>query len=408
MYDKVVICGVETSGLPKLSNKEQEELMRRIKAGDNDAREKFIVGNMRLVLSLVKRFWSKKANADDVFQVGCVGLIKAIDNFDVTVGVRFSTYAVPIILVLRNRQKELKMTRNQALLAVFALFEDKNRHTEEIKKLKEVATVMPFTEWDDATVKDAVEYFMLQNDRLPTVTDFKKENGLPSNPVIKQRYKMNLREWLDKNFPVFYRVKTTRRKALQFAYESLSKHLEYQAKIGELIEEYPVCRWTSENIIDAVEEFFRCNDRLPYEREFKKINHLPDYGHLLYKYKCGLREFYETNCNELFINNESRIKPIRDYLKEFVEEYERIKPLSKQEFDRYRNPEKCCLAEVVMRNTYITTWAELLKRCNLQPYEKQKERLILHGEVIMLNEYMEETKRYICDAENSFELKRVI
>ena len=98
MYDKVVICGVETSGLPKLSNKEQEELMLKIKAGDNDAREKFIVGNMRLVLSLVKRFWSKKANADDVFQVGCVGLIKAIDNFDISVGVRFSTYAVPMIL----------------------------------------------------------------------------------------------------------------------------------------------------------------------------------------------------------------------------------------------------------------------------------------------------------------------
>lgn len=98
MYDKVVICGVETSGLPKLSNKEQEELMIKIKAGDNDARERFIVGNMRLVLSLVKRFWSKKANADDVFQVGCVGLIKAIDNFDISVGVRFSTYAVPMIL----------------------------------------------------------------------------------------------------------------------------------------------------------------------------------------------------------------------------------------------------------------------------------------------------------------------
>ncbi len=98
MYDKVVICGVETSGLPKLSQKEQEELMRRLKAGDDKAREQFIVGNMRLVLSLVKRFWSKKANADDVFQVGCVGLIKAIDNFDTSVGVKFSTYAVPMIL----------------------------------------------------------------------------------------------------------------------------------------------------------------------------------------------------------------------------------------------------------------------------------------------------------------------
>lgn len=98
MYDKVVICGVETAGLPKLTQKEQEELMLKLKAGDNEAREKFIVGNMRLVLSLVKRFWSKKANADDVFQVGCVGLIKAIDNFDVSVGVKFSTYAVPMIL----------------------------------------------------------------------------------------------------------------------------------------------------------------------------------------------------------------------------------------------------------------------------------------------------------------------
>ncbi|MGN0807458.1 MAG: SigB/SigF/SigG family RNA polymerase sigma factor [Candidatus Coproplasma sp.] len=98
MYDKVVICGVETAGLPKLTQKEQEELMLKLKAGDEQARERFIVGNMRLVLSLVKRFWSKKANADDVFQVGCVGLIKAIDNFDVSVGVKFSTYAVPMIL----------------------------------------------------------------------------------------------------------------------------------------------------------------------------------------------------------------------------------------------------------------------------------------------------------------------
>lgn len=98
MLQKVVICGVDTSGLPLLSAKEQEELMIKLKAGDEDAREKFIVGNMRLVLSLVRRFWAKKANADDVFQAGCVGLIKAIDNFDLSVGVKFSTYAVPMIL----------------------------------------------------------------------------------------------------------------------------------------------------------------------------------------------------------------------------------------------------------------------------------------------------------------------
>ena len=98
MLNKVVICGVDTSGLPKLTARENEELMRALKLGDEKAREKFIVGNMRLVLSLVKRFWAKNAGADDVFQAGCVGLIKAIDNFDLKFGVKFSTYAVPMIL----------------------------------------------------------------------------------------------------------------------------------------------------------------------------------------------------------------------------------------------------------------------------------------------------------------------
>ena len=95
---KVEICGVDTSGLPKLTKEEGEELMRRLKNGDKKARDKFIIGNMRLVLSLVKRFRIKNLGADDVFQAGCVGLIKAIDGFDLRVGVKFSTYAVPVII----------------------------------------------------------------------------------------------------------------------------------------------------------------------------------------------------------------------------------------------------------------------------------------------------------------------
>ena len=95
---RVEICGVDTSGLPRLTQKENEQLMVKIKAGDKRAREEFIVGNMRLVLSLVKRFRVKHLGVDDVFQAGCVGLIKAIDNFDLRVGVKFSTYAVPMIL----------------------------------------------------------------------------------------------------------------------------------------------------------------------------------------------------------------------------------------------------------------------------------------------------------------------
>ena len=95
---KVEICGVDTSGLPKLSSKESEELLIKLKSGDKIAREKFIVGNMRLVLSLIKRFRIKNLGVDDVFQAGCVGLIKAIDGFDLSVGVKFSTYAVPMII----------------------------------------------------------------------------------------------------------------------------------------------------------------------------------------------------------------------------------------------------------------------------------------------------------------------
>lgn len=95
MMQKVEICGVDTSGLPRLTAKENEELMKKLKTGDKAAREKFIVGNMRLVLSLVKRFWAKNANADDVFQAGCVGLIKAIDNFDLSVGVQVFDLCCP-------------------------------------------------------------------------------------------------------------------------------------------------------------------------------------------------------------------------------------------------------------------------------------------------------------------------
>ena len=102
MLQKVNICGVDTSGLPKLSVEESDFLMRALKNGDERAREQFIVGNMRLVLSLVKRFWAKNANADDVFQAGCVGLIKAIDHFDLKFNVKFSTYAVPKTLGRRN------------------------------------------------------------------------------------------------------------------------------------------------------------------------------------------------------------------------------------------------------------------------------------------------------------------
>lgn len=95
---KVEICGVKTAELPLLKAKEKEELLKKIKQGDANAREQFIKGNLRLVLSIVQRFNQSNENIDDLFQIGCIGMIKAIDNFDLSQNVQFSTYAVPMIL----------------------------------------------------------------------------------------------------------------------------------------------------------------------------------------------------------------------------------------------------------------------------------------------------------------------
>ena len=96
--NRVEISGINTSSLPRLSNKEQTELLKRIAAGDETARETFLIANVRLVLSVVKKFYGKRADADDIFQAGCIGLIKATDNFNPDLNVQFSTYAVPMII----------------------------------------------------------------------------------------------------------------------------------------------------------------------------------------------------------------------------------------------------------------------------------------------------------------------
>ncbi len=152
---KVEICGVDTSGLPKLSAKENEELMIRLKKGDKAARDKFVIGNMRLVLSLVKRFRIRNLGADDVFQAGCVGLIKAIDGFDVSVGVKFSTYAVPMIVGEIKRYlrdgNSLRVSRSIRDMAYKVL-----KAREEIEGRDEEATIEKIAEALQATQREVV------------------------------------------------------------------------------------------------------------------------------------------------------------------------------------------------------------------------------------------------------------
>ena len=110
--NKVNICGVNTSKLPLLTENEKKELMLRIKAGDAAAKEQFVNGNLRLVLSVIQRFGGRGEGADDLFQVGCIGLIKAINNFDLSHDVKFSTYAVPMIIgEIRRYLRDNNMVR---------------------------------------------------------------------------------------------------------------------------------------------------------------------------------------------------------------------------------------------------------------------------------------------------------
>ncbi|MDO4272539.1 MAG: RNA polymerase sporulation sigma factor SigG [Eubacteriales bacterium] len=136
--NKVEICGVNTSKLPILKAEEKDELFRRIKEGDEEARELYIKGNLRLVLSVIKRFQSSNENADDLFQIGCIGLIKAIDNFDTTLNVKFSTYAVPMIIgeirrYLRDNNS-IRVSRSLRDIAYKAIYAKENYVKQHLKE----------------------------------------------------------------------------------------------------------------------------------------------------------------------------------------------------------------------------------------------------------------------------------
>ena len=115
MYNKVEICGVNTADLKVLSESDKMRLLQEMHAGQPGAREELVNGNLRLVLSVVQRFTQRGENLDDLFQVGCIGLIKSIDNFDVSLNVRFSTYAVPMIIGEIRRYLSPRQQRHPGL-----------------------------------------------------------------------------------------------------------------------------------------------------------------------------------------------------------------------------------------------------------------------------------------------------
>lgn len=162
MKKKVVICGVDTSTLPKITAKESKELMESVKSGDKEARARFITCNIRLVLSVLQKYSSKVNNPDDLFQVGCVGLVKAVDNFDNTLNVRFSTYAVPMVVgEIRRYLREsnsLRVSRGIRDLAYKAMTarEEIESHGEKTATLSDIARKLNKTVSEVVYVLDAI------------------------------------------------------------------------------------------------------------------------------------------------------------------------------------------------------------------------------------------------------------
>lgn len=156
MYNKVEICGVNTSKLKVLTENEKIDLLFKARSGDKNAREELINGNLRLVLSVIQSFRNRNENPDDLFQVGCIGLIKAIDNFDITQPVKFSTYAVPMIIGEIRRY-----LRDNNSIRVSRSIKDTAYRAMQVK-----------------------ERLINKNQKEPTVTEIAKELGVPREDVV--------------------------------------------------------------------------------------------------------------------------------------------------------------------------------------------------------------------------------
>ena len=160
---KVEICGVNTAKLPVLSNEEKEELFEKIDKGDKKARERFIQGNLRLVLSIIKRFSNSDEDVDDLFQIGCIGLIKALDNFDRSMDVKFSTYAVPMIMgeirrYLRDNNS-IRVSRSLKDIAYKAIYAREQIKREKMKDptISEISQKIGISKEEIAEALDAIQ-----------------------------------------------------------------------------------------------------------------------------------------------------------------------------------------------------------------------------------------------------------
>ncbi|MBQ8762324.1 MAG: RNA polymerase sporulation sigma factor SigG [Clostridia bacterium] len=256
MSGKVLICGINTSELPVYSAEEMAEMMISIKQGDEDAKQKFIYGNMRLVLSVIQRFMARKSYCqDDLFQVGCVGLIKAIDNFNISLNVKFSTYAVPMIIgeirrFLRDNNP-IRVSRSLRDIAYKALQsrEKLEKNLQREATLEEIAADMEIPYYQVVHALDAISEPMSLDE--PLYTDDLESTSLSEHITDEQNTD---EKWID-NVSIkdaICTLNSREKKILMLRYYLGKTQIEVSEEIG--ISQAQVSR-LEKNALNVVKKF---------------------------------------------------------------------------------------------------------------------------------------------------------
>lgn len=258
MARKVYICNINTSQLPKLTAEQTLNTLQKIKAGDENAKNDFIYCNMRLVLSVAQRFADAKESMDDIFQVGCVGLMKAIDNFDISLNVKFSTYAVPMIIgeikrFLRD-SSSLRVSRSLRDTAYMVL-KSKERlgkdRTDEVS-LEEVANDLNLTLFEVADAIDAISEPMSLDDSFQTDTD--ETMSLAEHIADEEQ---NSEKWTERAdlMEAMKRLDSREKQILNLRYFIGKTQMEVSSSIG--ISQAQVSR-LEKNALEAIKKFIQC------------------------------------------------------------------------------------------------------------------------------------------------------
>lgn len=269
------------------------------------------------------------------------------------------------------------MTRKQAILAAISLLEAKKGQEATIQKLKEISSDMPFVRWKKGSVFDHIEEFMKKNQRLPTASNLRTEEGMPAHPEFRKLFQKPFRAWMDENFPCYYEPKITRREALKTAISVTRGIGDAAVKLTDILEEYPWTEWNVKNITDGIQTFIDEHGRMPKNEDFSREKYLPYNELFRYKFQMTRNEWIAKYLPNAFDQGEAKKEKEREIQSDFICEYQNVKPVSPIDFERRRDKKKSVSSHRMMILFGLHSWEELLTHFHLPKYYPERKRTVL-------------------------------